>query len=134
MMTNETTAKAYELRNLTADDVFPMFRIISKIGIREFKSCFESEAVSTAIANATAGKGADLNAVGVVIAIDVAAVIMSKLPDCKEEIYGFLASLSGMNKEDIAALPMVTFASMIIDVIKKEEFKDFFQVVTGLLK
>ena len=40
---SENNAKAYELRNLTADDVFPMFKIVSKIGIKEFKACFESD-------------------------------------------------------------------------------------------
>lgn len=47
-------------------------------------------------------------------------------------IYQLLSGLSGMNKKEIAALPMNVFLSMIIDVIKKEEFKDFFQDVVGL--
>ena len=34
--------KVYTLRTLTADDMFPMFQIISKIGIKEFKNCFDN--------------------------------------------------------------------------------------------
>lgn len=55
--------KNYELRSLTSDDIFPMFQIISKIGIREFKYCFESPDVKAAIAKS---EGTDLNSVGLV--------------------------------------------------------------------
>ena len=134
-MSNETTAKAYELRNLTADDVFPMFQIISAIGIKEFKSCFDSDDVKKAVAEAAKdGESADIGAVGMTVALDIASIIMANVPKCKESIYMFLAQLSGMTKKDIAELPMMTFVEMIVDVIKKPEFKDFFQVVSKLFK
>lgn len=134
-MSNETTAKAYELRNLTADDVFPMFQIISAIGIKEFKSCFDSEEVRKAVAEAAKnGEQADVGAVGMNVALDIASIIIANVPKCKDAIYLFLAQLSGMTKKDIAGLPMATFMEMIVDVIKKPEFKDFFQVVSKLFK
>lgn len=134
-MSNETTAKAYELRNLTADDVFPMFQIISAIGIKEFKSCFDSDDVKKAVAEAAKdGESADICAVGMTVALDIASIIMANVPKCKESIYLFLAQLSGMTKKEIAELPMMTFVEMIVDVIKKPEFKDFFQVVSKLFK
>lgn len=134
-MSNETTAKAHELRNLTADDVFPMFQIISAIGIKEFKACFDSDAVKKAVAEAAKdGESADIGAVGMTVALDIASIIMANVPKCKESIYLFLAQLSGMTKKEIAELPMMTFVEMIIDVIKKPEFKDFFQAVSKLFK
>lgn len=129
-MNTETTAKTYELRPLTADDVFPMFKIISKIGIKEFKACFDSPDVKKAIANG----GADLNAIGLSVAIDVAGLVIDHLPNCKDDIYLLLSQLSGMAKKEIATLPMLTFTEMIIDVVKKDEFKDFFQRVSKLFK
>lgn len=129
-MNEMNTAKAYELRTLCAEDVFPMFKIISKIGIKEFKSCFESEDVKTVIN----GGQADLNAVGLAVAVDIAGVIMANIPNAKEDIYLFLEQISGMSKDDIRKLPIPTFAEMIIDVVKKEEFKDFFGVVSKLFK
>ena len=42
--------------------------------------------------------------------------------------------ISGMSKDDIRNLPISTFTEMIIDVVKKEEFKDFFGVVSKLFK
>lgn len=134
--TNVEQAKAYELRKLTAEDVFPMFQIISKIGFKEFKGCFDSPDVKAAVAKAASGEDgkADLTSVGMTVALDLASVVVSNLGSCKNDIYLLLSQLSGMDTKDIAALPMVTFFEMIIDVIKKEEFKDFFQVATKLFK
>ena len=134
---NEDKAKAYELRDLIADDMFPMFQIISKIGIREFKSCFESENVKKLVAELASGKVSqdELKAtVGVTVAIDLASVILSNLAKCKEDIYQLLSQLSGMSVKEIGKLPMMTFMGMVIDVIKKREFADFFQEVVKLFK
>lgn len=130
------TDKAFELRQLTAEDIFPMFQIISKIGVREFKSCFESEEVRNAIMGMVSGAKdqAKLNAIGLTVAVDIAGVIISNLYKCKDDIYQLLSQLSGMKTKEIASLPMPTFLEMIIAVVKKEEFKDFFQGVTKLLK
>lgn len=134
---NEEKTKAYELRELTADDMFPMFQIISKIGIREFKSCFESENVKKLVAEMTSGKASkdELKAtVGVTVAFDLASVILSNLSSCKDDIYQLLAQLSGMTAKDIGKLPMTVFMEMVIDVIKKKEFADFFQAAVKLFK
>ncbi len=134
---NEEKTKAYELRDLTADDMFPMSQIISKIGIREFKSCFESESVKKLVAEMTSGKASkdELKAtVGVTVVIDLASVILSNLSSCKNDIYLLLSQLSGMTTKDIAKLPMTTFMEMIIDVIKKKEFTDFFQAAVKLFR
>ena len=95
----------FELRKLTADDIFPMFKIISKIGIREFKSCFDSPEVRKAIASIASGEeGADVNAVGLTVALDVASLLVEHLPDCKEDIYQFLAQVSGKTKSQQDAI------------------------------
>ena len=128
--------KAYELRGLTADDIFPMLQIVSKIGVREFKSCFESPEIKKTIEGMASGKNdqADLTAIGISIAFDLAGVVMTNLASCKDDIYLLLSQLSGMTPKKIANLPMVTFSEMVIDVIRKDEFKDFFQLVTKYLK
>lgn len=131
----EEKAKVYELRSLTADDMFPMFQIISKVGVKDFKTCFESPAVMDAIASAISGGGEkDLAAVGMTVAFDVAGIVIARLPDCKDDIYLLLSQLSGMSREEIAKLPMRTFLEMIMDVIRKPEFTDFFQDVSKLFK
>lgn len=130
------TEKTYILRGLTAEDVFPMLKIISGIGLKEFKSCFDSAELRDAIKNMSQGKEegktVDTTAVGLMVAADIASIIFANLPKCKDDIYQLLSGLSGMKKKEIAELPMNVFLAMIVDVIKKEEFKDFFQDVAEL--
>lgn len=127
--------KAYELRTLKADDLFVMLKIINKIGLQEVRECFNSVEVKQAISNSADGKDAAfVSAVGMRIMFDVASLIVEKLPDCKTDLYAFLASLSGMKEKDIAELSMVDFYDMVLAVFKKEEFKDFFQRLVGSFK
>lgn len=140
---NEEKAKAYELRDLVADDLFPMFNIISKIGFREFKACFDTDEIRGVIKNLTSdaekkgkqmGKEDLATAVGMSLVFDIAGVILSHMADCKNDIYLLLSKLSGMSVKDISKLPMVTFMEMVMDVVKKKEFLDFFQAAVKLFK
>lgn len=124
--------KAYVLRELQSKDVFLMSRIISKIGIKEFKSCFETEDVQKLIA-----EGIDEGAVeriGLSVMMDIAGVVLSNVSHAEQDIYSFLADLSGKTAKDIAELDMVVFAEMIIEVVQKDQFKDFIKVVSKLFK
>lgn len=139
----ENIEKTYELRELVADDMFIMSDIISKIGVKEFRACFEPEEVRAAVLNmAKTGadddkaqdSGDDVVSVGISVALDIASIVLSNIGKCKNDIYTLLAQLSGMKAGDIAKLPMKVFMGMVIDLVKKEEFADFFQDVIKLLK
>lgn len=125
--------KAYTLRALEARDVFLMSKIISTIGINEFKDVVQSDAIK----NAISGKDVTddvVTSVGVTVMLDFANVILGNLPKCEKDIYAFLAGLSGIDKKQIESIPMNTFVGMVIDVIQKEEFRDFIVVVSKLFK
>lgn len=125
--------KTYTLRALKADDLFMVLRIINKIGLSELKKCFDGETVRKAIADAGKEQESDLAAaVGMQIMVDVAALVVGRLPECRTELYQFLASLSGMKEKEIADLPIGTFAGMVMETIQKEEFADFFTQVFKL--
>ena len=136
--------KTYELRNLEADDLFIMINIVNKIGIKEFKACFESEEVKAAVLNMAkqndesevteTDENADVVSIGVSVAFDIATILLANIGKCKNDIYALLANLSGMKDKDIAKLPVKTFTSMVIDLVKKEEFADFFQDAVKLFK
>ena len=112
-----------------------MLRILSKIGISELKECFSSQEVAKAISKATeSGKDVDLSAVGVSVALDMAGIIVDNLPKCEQDIYLFLSQLSGLKPQEIAEMDAIVFFEMIVDVIKKPEFKDFIGVVSKLFK
>jgi len=127
--------KKYTLRNPNADDIFLMFRILSKVGIKNIKGCFESDEVRAAMRLATMDDAdGELSNIGIIVAIDVAGVIMEHLDGAKNDIYAFLSRLSGMKVEEIAQMNPGDFAGMIIDTVKLEGFRDFFMRVTGLFK
>lgn len=133
---NENNEKSFKLRDLTADDIFPMCQIISKIGVKEFKHCFESPDLKNVIANAVSGedKAVDVTAVGMSVGFDIVGIILSNIASCKKDIYVLLSGLSGMTVKEISELPMLTFIEMVTAVVKKDEFKDFFQGAAKLFK
>lgn len=79
----ETT---YELRKLCSKDMFPMFNIIRKIGVKEFKACFESEEVKKMIQSD--GKK-NLNSIGIAIITDVIGIILDHVSDCEKIFTNF---------------------------------------------
>lgn len=133
----ETT---FELRELKSSDIFPMFKIMGKIGFKDLKDRLTPDKVKELTSmfkqNANTESGADAEEqmmfVGFNIIFEVVEIIMGNLPSCEQEIYSFLAGLSGMKVKDVANLPLATFTEMIVEVLKKEEFKDFFKVVSRL--
>lgn len=124
--------KAYTLRALEAKDVFLMSKIIGNIGIREFKNSLDSDEIKALIDSSDDNEATA--SVGAAVFLDMAEIVLSNLPRCEEDVYAFLGNLSGMNAQCIKSLPMNTFVEMIIDVIQKEEFKDFIKVVSRLFK
>ena len=126
----------YTFRKLNSTDTFLMFKIIGKIGINEFTACFDKENLKQMIST-FAGKDANGEAytmAGIAVALEVANVIVSNLPKCEAEIYQLLSNTSNLSVKEIKELDFVTFAQMVIDFIKKDEFRDFASVVSNAFK
>lgn len=134
-MMNETK---FELRTLKSDDMFPMFGILSKIGFKDLKNSLTPDRVTemtNSFQKQSDSESNDMSTfIGFNIMMEVVEIVLKNLPSCKVEIYTLLSSLSGMTVKEIADLDMVTFTEMIIAVVQKEEFKDFFKVVAKLFK
>ena len=135
---NETMGEnkaAYTFRQLSSEDMFLMFKILKKIGIREFKACFEGDALGKLIAafrNPESNEDS-IMAFGLEIGFDAVDVILGNLPNCEKEIYKLLSQVSGMDEADIKA-DMILFTEMIVDFVKKDEFPAFIKVVSKLFK
>lgn len=125
----------YELRALTSKDIFPMSKLISKFGIDEFKKCFDPKAIQGVIDENGTVKGDKLaSLVGLNIVFDIASIVLNNLSKCENELYTFLVNISNLTREELETMSPAEFMQLIIDVIQKEEFKDFFGVVSKLLK
>lgn len=129
--------KSYELKTLSAKHVFALVRIIKKFGIEQFKEIFFNKDMQKLFMEHKE-EGADndkaLEAIGVEVAFDIANVVIQNLPLCENEIYDFLSQISNLSNKKIEDMPMNEFFEMIIDVVQKEEFKDFFTLVSRFLK
>lgn len=126
----------FELRTLKSDDLFPMFGILSKIGFKDLKEIITPDKIKDMKSMISQNdENTDATTMlGVSVVMEVVSIIMKNLPSCKNEIYTFLSGLSGMTVKEIAELDMVTFTEMIVAVVQKKEFKDFFKVVSKLFK
>lgn len=132
-MNEMTVEKAYQFRELNANDIAPMCKIIGKIGITEFTKCFESESVLELVKNLK-GKSNINDLAGVQVILEIVNVIVCHIPDCEKDIFNLLASVSGLKVDDIRKFNLPTITRMIVDFVKKEEFKDFIGVVSELFK
>jgi hypothetical protein len=133
--------KPYTFRRLCAEDIFPMFTIINKIGIKEFKSVMGESGefmklVSSAIKKDAKAENAENDIIesGLSVAMDVVGIITGNLPKCENEIFKLLAQTSNLNEKAIRKMDFASFIEMIVDFVKKEEFKDFIKAVSKLFK
>ena len=131
-----TAEKVYTFRKLEAGDVFPMFRILGKIGINEFAECFGKDTVQKVLSAASKDGGMKdfTQMMGISITLEMVNIILNNLSNCEHEIYQLLAKTSNLTPEEIKGLDFSTFTEMVIDFVKKDEFKDFIKVVSKLFR
>ncbi|MFA9375594.1 MAG: hypothetical protein ACERKZ_02455 [Lachnotalea sp.] len=142
--------KPYILRKLNSTDLFPMIKIISKIGLGELTQVLEGNVIQDLVSKV---KGEEVNTeeevnetngesveeknqfiVGIGIALKLANKILENIPSCEREIYTLLSNVSGITVEDVKVLDLDIFLEMIMDFIMKDEFKSFFKVASKYIK
>ncbi len=129
----ESTEKKYSFRELNATDVAPMCSIIGKIGINNFTKCFESsDELMKIFTDKSKSKETMTDLAGIKIALDMANIIITHIPDCESDVFNLLSNVSGLPVNEIKNFKLATFTEMVLDFIKKEEFKDFIGVVSKL--
>ena len=129
------STKPYTFRRFESTDIFPMFKIIGKIGIKEFTAAIDKDVLTELIASFTEGKGEESFAVnGATVILGIADVIISRIPNCENDIYQILSQTSNLTVDEIKTLDAAVFLEMLIDFIKKDDFKDFIKVVSKLFK
>lgn len=131
--------KPYTIRPLNARDIFPMTKIIRKIGLKDFGKCFEPDEIK-AITDTFSENGEEKSMedlaeiVGVSVVLKIVDIILEHLPDAGEEVFAFIAGLIGRKKDEVAMLPMDVFFELVVDVFKRKEFVGFMKAVSRLVK
>ena len=135
--------KPYKFRPLSSVDMFLMFKIIGKIGLKEFNACLENDGIKGLVAGMVGeklktadekGEEVSVSVTYIEVILEIADVLFNNLPKCEAEIFKMLSQTSNLSIEQVMKLPMAEFTEMVIDFIKKEEFRDFIKVVSKLFK
>ena len=124
--------KPYTFRPLETTDIFPMFRLLNKMGFKDFKDNDGLKKLVFMFSGGTVNGKVDVDALGIDIFFEIAAIICESIPKIETELYTLLSNVAGVKPEDIKKQSPAVTMEMIIDFVKKEEFKDFFKVVSKL--
>ena len=72
--------------------------------------------------------------VGLNVVMSLATVIIENLPKIENDLYNFIGSVIDMKPKDVAKMDMGDFMEVLVTIIQKEEFKDFFKRASKLIK
>lgn len=117
----------FNLRKLKSTDIFLITSILKKIGVDEIKAIMNQPYIQNMVSG---GEKTNATSLGMNVVLDVVGLVCSNLPKAEKEIYNFCASVSGMPIEEVKDLEMMDFIDLIMAIVKKEEFKDFFMRIS----
>ena len=125
----------YNMRNLQATDIFSVVKILNGIGLKNIKESIDFEEINKIRKGMTEDNAdAVTSQVGVNVVMSIATVILENLPKVENDLYNFIGSVIDMKAKDVAKMDMGDFMDVLIAIIQKEEFKDFFKRASKLIK
>ena len=125
----------YTMRNLQATDIFSVVKILNGIGLKNVKAAIDFEEINK-IRKGMTEENADVisSQVGLNVVMSLATVIIENLPKVENDLYNFIGSVIDVKAKDVAKMDMGEFMDVLITIIQKEEFKDFFKRASKLIK
>ena len=125
----------YNMRNLQATDIFSVVKILNGIGLKNIKESIDFEEINKIRKGMTEDNAdAVTSQVGVNVVMSIATVILENLPNVESDLYNFIGSVIDVKAKDVAKMDMGEFMDVLITIIQKEEFKDFFKRASKLIK
>ena len=125
----------YEMRNLQASDIFSVVKILNGIGLKNIKEAINLDEINN-LRKGMTEDNADVitSQVGLNVVMSIATIILENLPNVESDLYNFIGSVIDMKAKDVAKMDMGDFMDLLITIIQKEEFKDFFKRASKLIK
>ena len=125
----------YEMRNLQATDIFSIAKILNGIGLKNIKEAINIEEINKIRQGMTEDNASAITSqVGVNVVMSIATVILENLPNVESDLYNFIGSVIDMKAKEVAKMDMGEFMDVLITIIQKEEFKDFFKRASTLIQ
>lgn len=128
-----------ELRRLQASDLFSMVRLLNGIGFKNVKDAVDTEKINN-VRNELKKELTDeerskiVSDFGSDIVFSVLTLLIENVPAIEKDLYTFLGSIANMKAKDVAVMDIGEFMNLLIDIAKKDEFKDFFNQASRLIK
>ena len=119
----EVVERSYTLRKFNDGDLFPILKILKKIGIKDCKEAF----VQVASGEKT------VKEIGIIASFDLADILIGNLTKVEEEVYSLYSDLSGLSADEIRAMEFGTLPLMIMDSFNEVKNTSFFKVLSKLL-
>ena len=125
----------YNMRNLQATDIFSVVKILNGIGLKNIKESIDFEEINKIRKGMTEDNAdAVTSQVGVNVVMSIATVILENLPNVESDLYNFIGSVIDMKAKEVAKMDMGEFMDVLIAIIQKDEFKDFFKRASKLIR
>ena len=125
----------YEMRKLQATDLFSVVKILNGIGLKNVREAINIEEINDVRKGMTKGNEDVITSkIGLNVVMSLATVILENLPKIENDLYNFIGSVIDMKRKDVAQMDMGDFMDLLITIIQKEEFKDFFKRASKLIK
>lgn len=118
----EEVNKPYTLRRLVDRDLWPVLDIIGKVFPGDLSSIF--------VEVATGQKG--VQEVGGIVMMKLIMAVIRNMNTVRDEVYAFLADVSGIPANEIEEMEFGTTPNMIWDIVKNEKNASFFTAVSKL--
>ena len=125
----------YEMRKLQATDLFSVVKILNGIGLKNVREAINIDEINNVRKGMTEGNADVITSqIGLNVIMSLATVILENLPKIENDLYNFIGSVIDMKPKDVAKMDMGDFMDVLITIIQKEEFKDFFKRASKLIK
>ena len=125
----------YEMRKLQATDLFSVVKILNGIGLKNIREAINIDEINDVRKGMTKGNEDVITSqIGLNVVMSIATVILENLPKIENDLYNFIGSVIDVKPKDVAKMDMGDFMDVLITIIQKEEFKDFFKRASKLIK
>ena len=125
----------YEMRKLQATDLFSVVKILNGIGLKNVREAINIDEINNVRKGMTEGNADVITSqIGLNVVMSLATVILENLPKIENDLYNFIGSVIDVKPKDVAKMDMGEFMDVLITIIQKEEFKDFFKRASKLIK
>lgn len=125
--------RPYTLRNLKDRDLFPLLKILRKIGLKEFKGAFDQFIDDTEDDAEGEAEDESVQSIGVAVLLDIAGIIVEHIGAVEDDLYELYADMSGKSKEELREMEFGTLPLMILDSFSEVKNTSFFKVLSRLL-